>query len=214
MALQDFIQKLKEQDDSDVIYSKEPEHSIQIIPPEKTSSSITLEKPKPSLKIIPPSDEHEDKPKTIKFKLNVVNSSKVVEAEVQTAQSTTMLRQPPVDEQPAKSILQKPSQPVQKEQPKEQPKPLTQKPTIPQKPTEEQIVEELFLKSGTSMAKRALWYEYYEKAKISRKKNSIVERMKQGKFAITVDNQVLILPDYNIQHKSSSQLLSEKWLKN
>ena len=33
MALQDFIKKLKEQDDSDVVYSKPPEKTIKIIQP-------------------------------------------------------------------------------------------------------------------------------------------------------------------------------------
>lgn len=211
MALQDFIQKLKEQDDSDVIYSKEPEHTIQVIPPEKTSSSITIEQPKPqNIRVIPPSDEDENRPKTIKFKLNVVNSSKVVETEIKVEPTMEQVAKPAVEtkpvikDEPKKPILQKPNQPTQ-EQPAQ---------VVPQKKTEEQMVEELFAKSGTSIAKRAVWYDYYEKAKTSRKKNSIVDRMKQGKFAITVDNQVLILPDYDIQHKSSLQLLGEKWLDN
>ena len=210
MALQDFIQKLKEQDDSDVIYSKEPEHSIQIIPPEKTNQSITLEQPKQSMRIIPPSDEDDEKPKTIKFKLNVRNSSKVVETEVRNIEEPKKptLQQPkletPKREQP---VLEQPQNVQTIQQPKPQPK---QQPKM----TEEDMVEELFRRSGTSMTKRSVWYDYYEKAKTSRKKNSIVDRMKEGKFAITFDNQVLILPDHDIQHKSSSQLLGEKWLKN
>lgn len=218
MALQDFIQKLKEQDDSDVIYSKEPEHNIQIIPPEKTNQSITLEQqPKTTMKIIPPSMDEEDKPKTIKFKLNVVNSSKVVETEVQNITEKPKLQTPKL-EQPKQEQTNL-QQPVQEQKPKvEQPiQNLSQQKVQPkqeQKMTAEDIAEELFRQSGTSISKRSLWYDYYEKAKTSRKKNSIVDRMKEGKFAITVDNQVLILPDHEIRNKSSSQLLGEKWLKN
>ena len=215
MALQDFIQKLKEQDDSDVVYSKEREHSIQIIPPKKANQSITLEQPKeqlkPSMRIIPPSNDEDDKPKTIKFKLNVINSSTVVETEVknipQSSETLTTTLQKPKLEQP-KIEQQKVEQQTQTiQQPKTQQK---QQPKL----SEEEIVEELFIQSGTSMTKRAIWFEYYEKAKSSRKKNSIVDRMKEGKFAITIDNQVLILPDHDIRNKSSSQLLGEKWLHN
>lgn len=194
MALQDFIKKLKEQDDSDVVYSKPPEQTIKIIPPEKPTSTIEIptENIKTNVtKVIPPDNpaEPEHKPTVIRFKLNSskANQQKVVNV--------------PVQSQPVKTT------------PIIQPKPSTNEP-VKQQSRKEVDTESLFLRSGTEMNKRALWYEYYEKAKVSKKQNSVVERMKLGKFAITQDDKVLILPDYDLSGKSTSDILQDKWLKN
>ena len=190
MALQDFIKKLKEQDDSDVVYSKPPEQTIKIIPPEKPTSTVEIptdDIKKNVTKVIPPTTPAERKPVVIKFKLNSTgsNQQKVVEV--------------PVQSQPVKTtpVIPKPSinEPV-KTQPKKD------------------DTESLFIRSGTDINKKAIWLDYYERAKASRKQNSIVERMKLGKFAITQDNQVLILPDYDLYGKSTSDILQDKWLNN
>lgn len=195
MALQDFIQKLKEQEDNDVVYSKAPEPAINIIPPEHPANqSVQLKKPEAqkNIKIIPPeSDFDEDKkPKTIKFKLNLNH---------QTVEKTVPTLEKPVE----KPVLK------QQDKPKVEPKPKLTKEEI-----EQAKAEEMFRKSGTAQSKRALWFEYYEKAKSSRKKNSVVERLKIGKFAITSNNEVLILPDYDVMGKSSTDILHDKWIRN
>ena len=185
MALQDFIRKLKEQDDSDVIYSKPPEQTIKIIPPTKPVDTIEL--PSESTKIIPPVIiEDTEKPKTIKFKIKVANSS---------------------EQRIIESPIVKPQEII-----KPQPKPKVQTPVKSQVIQPKNDIEILFERSGTDISKKELWFDYYEKAKTSRKQNSIVERIRAGKFAITYDNQVLMLPDYDLYQKSVNEILQDKWL--
>ena len=45
----------------------------------------------------------------------------------------------------------------------------------------------------------------------SKKANPIVNRMKIGKFTITPDNKVLLLPDYDIVGKDPDDVLKDKW---
>lgn len=186
MSLRDFIQKLQEQDDNDVIYSKVPEQSIKIIPPVQTTKNIELNN---NIRIIPPEskyDEPKKQPTTIKFKLNIIKTDSKKETD-QVEQKQT---------QQQKVIEKKQEQKIEK----------------PIQLTEEQKIEQLFRQSGTSRNKRDVWYDYYNKAKLSRKQNSVVAQMKKGKFAITVDNQVLILPDYDVVNKTTSEILMDKWL--
>ena len=44
-----------------------------------------------------------------------------------------------------------------------------------------------------------------------KKTNPIVDRMKLGKFTITPDNKVLLLPDYDIVGKDPDDVLKDKW---
>ena len=121
--IQSFIQKLKEQNDEDTVYSKPTEDSIKVIPPEKTVK------------------------KEIRFKIN-------------------------------------------KDKEKE---------------------EQLFKLSETPESKKEKWLEYYHRALVSKKKNSVVERMKQGKFMITESEEVIIQPDYDTKDKTTRQILKERW---
>lgn len=79
--------------------------------------------------------------------------------------------------------------------------------TVEKEPTD----EEIFLSTGTEYSKKAIWFEYFAKAKSSRKKNPIVDRMKVGRFTITPDNKVLLLPDYDIVGKDPDDVLKDKW---
>lgn len=104
------------------------------------------------------------------------------------------------------------AQPIQQEV---QPTPVTEKvepkeepiPQLLQQATE----EELFIKSGTEDSKKAIWFDYFAQAKASRKHNPVVDRMRLGKFTITPDNKVLILPDYDVVNKDPDDILKDSW---
>jgi len=90
---------------------------------------------------------------------------------------------------------------------------LTKTATVPPK-TEANIsaVEQLFLASHTATDKKAIWLDYYEKAKKSKKTNSVANSMRAGRFMITDDDKILILPQYDVT-KSTADILKDKWLK-
>ena len=71
--------------------------------------------------------------------------------------------------------------------------------------------DDVFNSTGTEYSKKDLWLNYYNQAKNSRKKNPIVDRMKVGRFTITPDNKVLLLPDYDIVGKDPDDVLKDKW---
>lgn len=189
MGLADFMQQLQEQD-SNIVYSEEPEQSIKIIPPERSSVGI---------KIIPPEEiMTTQQPMKIKIKLkkpmqqqaqqvqNVVSNTTTVNNTVQKPTVETIQKPPPIQQ-----VVE--HKKVEESKPKE----LTE--------------DELFIKSGTESSKKQIWLEYYQKAKTSRKQNVIVDKMKIGRFTITPDNKVLILPDYDVVNKDPDDILKDHW---
>lgn len=76
---------------------------------------------------------------------------------------------------------------------------------------EEQDVDLLFLKSETSIDKKAAWMEYYEKALRSKKDNAVTDKLRRGRFRILDDGSFIILPDLDTYQKSSKTLLEENW---
>ena len=42
MSLKDFMQKLQEQDESDVVYSQKPEDEVRILPPVKNKEHVEV----------------------------------------------------------------------------------------------------------------------------------------------------------------------------
>lgn len=227
MALADFIQSLQEQD---VVYSTPPQPSIRVIPPENQSIKII---PPESLNIEPPT------PKVIKLKIKPkikTEEPKPIQQEpINEAlnQNITQNKQQninePIIQQKSHSILKQVSntqttenKPVVTQTQKEIPKYVPQ--NIPNthktetlnstNTTQEKTQltdEELFTSTGTEYSKKEIWFSYYEKAKHSRKSNPIVDRMKIGRFTITPDNKVLLLPDYNIVGKDPDDVLKDKW---
>lgn len=217
MALQDFIQALQEQD---VIYSTPPQPAIRVIPPEDRC-----------IKVIPPENPVLDtKPVVIKLKLkpkqsetNTVNTQSIQNNSQLDINTNTNLVLQPVSKPQEQIVVHEPVQnsesnieilkyniPVESKQ-----EPVVQ-PTI-EKPTENIIEpkdltdEDLFNNTGTEYSKKSLWMEYFEKAKSSRKSNPIVDRMRVGRFTITPDNKVLLLPDYDIVGKDPDDVLKDKW---
>jgi hypothetical protein len=235
MGLVDFMQTLQEQD---ITYSPEPEQTIRVIPPEKSSVGI---------KIIPPETEQTTQKQPLKLKLKMkppvqnvtaqptqtarvtveqpkqqvvqqVIQPTIIKPTVQSVQTQPIV-QPQVVQQPQVQPIQQtvqPTQIVQPVQPVQQVQnvePIEEQPQVQQPiaKTKEEILNELFISSGTEDSKKNLWIEYYNRAKTSRKQNIIVERMKIGKFTITPDNKVLILPDYDVVRKDPDDILKDHW---
>lgn len=208
MALQDFIQSLQEQD---IVYSTPPQPSIRVIPPENQC-----------IKIIPPESVVANPPAPKVIKLKIKQKPVNVEPQIPNNQSQQTVQKP----QQQKPILQPVSKP-NKEIVEHTVEPIVQ-PTIQQKQetipkytppntkpnieTPTQITDDdIFNSTGTEYSKKSIWMEYFIKAKNSRKSNPIADRMKLGRFTITPDNKVLILPDYDIVGKDPDDVLKDKW---
>lgn len=203
MALQDFIKKLEEQDDSDVIYSKSSSNSIKVIPPVEGistySKDITGEKSDP-IKVLPPEEE---KPKVIKFKISNFGN-----VNVDVNRQTQPVREPRKEYNKVNNQAQpRPTAP-------RQPDPTSKKEVKPEpkRESEEERIEILFALSDTSISKKAAWIEYYHKAQESKKSNSVVNRVREGKFMISDGGDLVILPDYDTHNKDANAILRDKWL--
>ena len=228
MALADFIQALQEQD---VVYSNPPQPSIRVIPPENQSIKII---PPESPVLEPPA------PKVIKLKIKqkpvevdpvkaaITNQTQTQPSQVlqptkpklqPVSKPQTMVSSPQPTIQQTQEVIPTYTPhnvPVQK--PVEQHQPKIQQ-TV-QTPIQEYTTQveakpptddDIFNSTGTEYSKKQLWMEYFIKAKNSRKSNPIVDRMKVGRFTITPDNKVLLLPDYDIVGKDPDDVLKDKW---
>lgn len=208
MSLVDFMQKLQEQDDSGVIYSTPPEPSIKVIPPSAPTS----------IKVIPPESITELKqPVKIKLKINKKSinvNNNMINQQPQT-QQTPSIEQKVAPVEVAVNNQSQIQQPVQPVEPTRQIEPSVNNQTAPvieeRKLTEEEEIMQLFIKSGTESSKKEIWVSCYKQAKASRKRNPVTDRMKIGKFTITPDNKVLILPDYDVVGKDPDDILKDKW---
>ena len=224
MALADFIQSLQEQD---TVYSTPPQPSIRVIPPENQS-----------IKVIPPETiaAEQPAPKVIKLKIKPKIEQPVAQPQVivNNTQNVVVSQTPNTTEKP-KPILQPVSKPntnntssatitqqqedipkyVPNDVPTQKPNP---KPVVNEQPQTRIVVEktqitdeDIFNSTGTEYSKKQIWLDYFEKAKNSRKSNPIVDRMRVGRFTITPDNKVLLLPDYDIVGKDPDDVLKDKW---
>lgn len=81
------------------------------------------------------------------------------------------------------------------------------------KKPEEDEETRLFKLSGTDEIKKGLWIDYYRRALSSKKKNSLVEAMKKGRFIVTSKDEIFILPEMDVSG-NSNDLLSKTWLNN
>lgn len=239
MALADFIQALQEQDvvystpPQPSIRVIPPEQQfIKIIPPESLEEQPQQVTPKViKLKI-------KQKPASTPDIVSNANQTTVESNNVQPVQQQQPKLQP-VQHKPVLQPVQKEQpvqqtvrvQPVKQEPviqqaqydiPKYEPK-VTQTPKPQSQPVVQQEIkvepvqpkeltdEDIFNSTGTEYSKKTIWFEYFEKAKNSRKSNPIVDRMKVGRFTITPDNKVLLLPDYDIVGKDPDDVLKDKW---
>lgn len=240
MALQDFIQALQEQDTvystppQPSIRVIPPENQcIKIIPPEsavldpapKVIKLKIKQKPVEQAPVQPQVQRPQVQPQVVqqpqpqvaepvlqKPKLQPVSKpqeqskpklqpvSKPVQQTLDVSHSTVQVQQtqnvipkytPPDDDDEISSVLQS---------------------DIPQQMEPRELTaDDIFNSTGTEYSKKEIWMEYFEKAKNSRKSNPIVDRMKVGRFTITPDNKVLLLPDYDIVGKDPDDVLKDKW---
>lgn len=230
MALADFIQALQEQE---VVYSEPSKSSIRVIPPEHQQSLRVLP-PETSndVKVEPhvsTSNSIQASPQKIKLKIKLkpVDSTIQPASNFVSAPTATSTEKSPVPTTSASNIEheEKPSVKQEVSSEKSVNNPISQDPepvstpkvdkppkvdTIPEEPRE-LIDEDIFNSTGTEYSKKELWLNYFNQAKNSRKKNPIVDRMKVGRFTITPDNKVLLLPDYDIVGKDPDDVLKDKW---
>lgn len=198
MSLADFMRDLQSQEASGTHYSEVPEQPVRVIPPDQTS-----------VRVIAPDIVPANKPTKIKLKLNP---------------PTTPSTQPTVQsvpiQQPVQVVQPKPqvSQNVVNTSVAPQPDQIVQQSIVsnlPDTPRVEKKTEltddEMFIKSGTEDSKKAIWMDYFAQAKASKKHNPIVDRMRVGRFTITPDNKVLILPDYDVVGKDPDDIIKDSW---
>lgn len=201
MALQDFIQSLQ---DNDTVYSTPPQPSIRVIPPENQC-----------IKVIPPENQTLDSPapKVIKLKIK----QKPIEDHTQNLENQVLqtVNQPMHVESKMPSTITTPVvQQTQEIIPTYTPPSITEDQKSQASEVNENHIltdDEIFNSTGTEYSKKELWFHYFDEAKRSRKSNVIAERMKKGRFTITPDNKVLLLPDYDIVGKDPDDVLKDKW---
>ncbi len=189
MSLVDFMHQLQDQDN--IVYSEAPEPSIRVIPPEKNCT-----------KIIPPESTTVKPPTTIKLKIKQKNVEIKQNVQPQVEQPTNnIIKKPPINTENQTTTVQNTYEHKNEQQ------------SVPEtKHIQHELTdEEIFISTGTELSKKSIWMEYFEKAKRSRKSNAIVARMKIGKFTITPDNKVLLLPDYNVVGKDPDNIIKDKW---
>ena len=199
MSLADFMKQLQDQDANGIVYSEVPEQPVRVIPPDQTA-----------VRIIAPDPLAANKPTKIKLNLNPVQ--KPVSQPVQQPIQSVVQPQPQpqvqqVQQLPVQEVVYTP--PVKQEVPVQQP--VYKQPEPPPVSTTELTDEELFIRSGTEDSKRTIWMDYFAQAKASRKHNPVVDRMRVGRFTITPDNKVLILPDYDVVGKDPDDILKDSW---
>ena len=147
-------------------------------------TQVEIEKPREVAKKV----ENKKPEKTLKLNINKIKKdTPKQEEEVKKPQVKEKVEEKKVVEEPQKSIATQPEI------------------------VEEQDVDLLFLKSETSVDKKAAWMEYYEKALRSKKDNAVTDKLRRGRFRILDDGSFIILPDLDTYQKSSKTLLEENW---
>ena len=195
MSLKDFMQKLQEQDESEVVYSQKPEDEVRILPPIKNSDKVEVikkDEKTDEIKVIPPKKEEEkqvvkpfrfvskpEKPK-ITFNFNLVPDTK--------------------KEEPKKEEVRQ----EEKEVPKQEDKQLS----------EFEKRELLFKKSGTPEVKKTTWLEVYTKAQASKTRNITSDTIREGRFYVSMNDEITLLPKYDCASKTVEEMLDDKWLNN
>jgi hypothetical protein len=147
-------------------------------------TQVEIEKPREVAKKV----ENKKPEKTLKLNINKIKKD--------TPKQEEVVKKPQVKEKvEEKKVIEEPQ------------KSIATQPEI----VEEQDVDLLFLKSETSVDKKAAWMEYYEKALRSKKDNAVTDKLRRGRFRILDDGSFIILPDLDTYQKSSKTLLEENW---
>lgn len=236
MALSDFIQHLQE---DDIVYSEPRQPCMRTFLPETPkNANVSQSEPKPDqsktvikLKInkkqVEPSaqpvlsNSNKTDPKTSSVKATIKITGRVEKPSIEKPKIIEKSIEKHI-EKAVEQIVEKPvitQKPVEKQIEKStvietENKPVIEKSESVEKPVEmhkEPTDDEIFISTGTESSKKEIWLGYFNQAKNSRKKNPIVDRMKAGRFTITPDNKVLLLPDYDIVGKDPDDVLKDKW---
>lgn len=146
-------------------------------------TQVEIEKPREVAKKV----ENKKPEKTLKLNINKIKKDTPKQEVVKKPQVKEKVEEKKVVEEPQKSIATQPEI------------------------VEELDVDLLFLKSETSVDKKAAWMEYYEKALRSKKDNAVTDKLRRGRFRILDDGSFIILPDLDTYQKSSKTLLEENW---
>ena len=147
-------------------------------------TQVEIEKPREVTKKV----ENKKPEKTLKLNINKIKKD--------TPKQEEVVKKPQVKEKvEEKKVIEKPKKSI-----------ITQPEIV-----EELDVDLLFLKSETSVDKKAAWMEYYEKALRSKKDNAVTDKLRRGRFRILDDGSFIILPDLDTYQKSSKTLLEENW---
>ena len=79
--------------------------------------------------------------------------------------------------------------------------------------TNEKIIEQMFLNSGTISSMKDMWLETYKKGLKSIKTNLTVKKIKNGRFRITEEGKLEILPDLKVESMETQEIFKQKWIK-
>ena len=205
-SLQDFMQELREKDDSDVVYSAKPEDEVRILPPIKNKEQVEVikkDEKTEQIKVIPPHKEEKKEVKPVSFG-NVKVDNKKEEKPIITFRFVGK----PKQEQPKQEQVK--PQEVQKEVAEN--KPQKQEETRELSEFEKKYL--LFKRSGTPENKKEVWFEILNKALASKTRNYTSDAIRSGRFYISANDEILLLPKYDFNNKSVEDVLNDKWLKN
>ena len=119
-------------------------------------TQVEIEKPREVAKKV----ENKKPEKTLKLNINKIKKDTPKQEVVKKPQVKEKVEEKKVVEEPQKSIATQPEI------------------------VEELDVDLLFLKSETSVDKKAAWMEYYEKALRSKKDNAVTDKLRRGRFRI------------------------------
>lgn len=204
-SLQDFMQELREKDDSDVVYSAKPEDEVRILPPIKNKEQVEVikkDEKTEQIKVIPPHKEEKKEVKPVSF--GNVKVEKKEEKPIITFR-----------------FVGKPKQEAPKQEPVKQQE--VQKEVVESKPQKQEETRELsefekkyllFKRSGTPENKKEVWFEILNKALASKTRNYTSDAIRSGRFYISANDEILLLPKYDFNNKSVEDVLNDKWLKN
>ena len=195
MSLKGFMQSILEQDESDVVYSPKPDDEVRILPPTNNREQVEVikkDEKTEQIKVLSPSKEENKKNnEPISFK--------------------------PLEKKKITFVIPKKIE-KQVEEVREQRRVETQK-EVSKKREDTQLsefdkIELLFKESGTPEIKKAIWKEIYQKALASRTKNHTSDTIRAGRFYISMNDEILLLPKYDMRNKTADEIFQDKWLKN
>ena len=187
------MQSILEQDESDVVYSPKPDDEVRILPPTNNREQVEVikkDEKTEQIKVITPSKEENKKEEVKPVSFKSLEKKKI----------TFVI--------PKK--VEKRVEEIRETQKKEE---------VSNKQEDIQLsefdkVELLFQESGTPEIKKPVWKEIYQKAIASKARNHTSDTIRSGRFYISMNDEILLLPKYDMRNKTADEIFQDKWLKN